>query len=71
MKKNRRTTEGYRLRVYIDAIHDAKAMTDEEWIEAWATNPAHCRYVPRNVWIAYLEQCAIREAEAFMRLEAA
>lgn len=71
MRKNRRTTEGYKLRVYMDAIKDAKATTDAEWIEAWANNPIHSQYVPRIVWIGYLERCAIQEADRFLRLEAA
>jgi hypothetical protein len=61
--RERRTLEGYRLRIYIDAIKEAKTMTNAEWVEAWSKRPEHETYIPRLVWIDYLEQCAMIEAD--------
>ena len=71
MKKNRRTVEGYKLRVYIDAIKQARMTTDAEWIEGWASGPSDCAYMPKIVWVSYLERCAIEEAGKLMEQEAA
>jgi len=67
--KNRRTQKGYKLRVYMDAIKDAKATTDEQWIDQWATSEG--TYVSRVVFLSYLEQCALIEAEKYMAKDAA
>ena len=69
--RERRTLEGYRLRVYIDAIKEANAMTNAEWIEAWSKQPKHLIYIPKSIWINYLEQCAMKEAEKFLEGRAA
>lgn len=69
--RNRRTVEGYKLRVYIDAIKDVKAMTDQEWLDQWAISANDSPYLTRTMWISYLESCALIEAEKFATLEAA
>lgn len=58
--KNRRTTEGYKLRVYMSAIADAKAMSASEWVDS----QAKCAegFITQESWIHYLEQCALVEA---------
>lgn len=62
----RRTTEGYKLRVYIDAIKDVKSMSKAQWIESQAASEASGPYVTQDMWIAYLEHCAIQEAERML-----
>jgi hypothetical protein len=69
--KEKRTKEGYRLRVYIDALNDARTMTNEEWIGQWANDPEWDAYVPLDTWVAYLEKCIVKESEVFFRKEAA
>jgi len=69
--KNRRTKEGYRLRIYIDAIKAVKAMSEAEWVEMQSKHASIDRYLSRGEWLAYLESCAIQEADKFLRLEAA
>lgn len=69
--QERRTQEGYKLRVYFDAIKEAKAMSDEEWTNAWAVSGSNAPYMPKSVWIAYLESCAMKEAEKLVGREAA
>lgn len=69
--EDRRTKEGYRLRVYIDAIKEAKAMTEAEWVDGWIRGPKDAPYTPLSTWIIYLEQCVIAEASNLMRGEAA
>lgn len=69
--RNRRTQDGYRLRVYIDAIKDAKAMTDGEWIEQWSKSGGSEKYISRSMWISYLEHCALQAAECFAQQAAA
>jgi hypothetical protein len=61
---DRRTSAGWKLRIYMDAIRDAKAMTDDAWIDMQVYSDA--RYLPRDVWISYLEGCALREAETMI-----
>jgi len=69
--KERRTKEGYKLRVYVDAIREAKAITDQEWIENWSKQIGDQVYMPRMDWIYYLEQCAILEATKLIERDAA
>lgn len=61
--KDRRTKEGYKLRVYIDEIKHVKAMTKEEWVAQWLSCPTSEVYLSQDVWISYLERCAMIEAE--------
>ena len=68
--KDKRTTEGYKLRVYMDAIKDAKAITDDQWVAQWIKS-VDAQWIPKSNWIAYLEQCAIGELEKIYRREAA
>lgn len=60
--KNRRRKEAYRLRIYIDAIKAAEAMTDSAWMEEqiYSNGP----YMPRLSWIEFLRKCALIEANA-------
>jgi hypothetical protein len=62
----RRTTEGYKLRIYIDAIKAVKSMSDAEWIETQAACGSSGLYMTRLQWLAYLEGCAIQEAERLL-----
>jgi hypothetical protein len=65
--KNRRTSAGYKLRVYIDQIKLVKAMTDEQWVDEWLkTCTADSTFILRDYWISYLEQCALEEAETMV-----
>lgn len=67
---DRRTPEGYKLRVYVDAIQDAKLTSDEEWLTRWVANVNRdSMWISRLTWIAYLEQCALREAKKMMAIE--
>jgi hypothetical protein len=59
-KIDRRTSAGYKLRVYMDAIKEVKAMTDDMWMNSQILSDS--RYMPKDVWIAYLEGCALAEA---------
>lgn len=61
---DRRTKEGYRLRIYLEAIKTAELITDEQWIALEATNEG--RFVSRLQWISHLKQCALSEAESLM-----
>ena len=48
----RRTTEGYRLRVYMDALQSAKSMTTDQWTTTWAeASPIDYCYVSQANWI--------------------
>ena len=67
----RRTKEGIKLRVYIDAIRRVKAMTVDEWTTEQSKVVSEERYVSKDMWLSYLEGCAILEAEQLIRLEAA
>lgn len=67
----RRTKEGYKLRIYMDAIKACKAMTDEQWVDQWAASDSRDRYQSRKMWLSYLESCALVEAEKMARKEVA
>lgn len=73
--KNRRTAGGYKLRVYIDAIKEVKSMTDQQWlgqwVAEWVNRRSNAQYIPRLMWLSYLESCALIEAEQFATKEAA
>lgn len=70
--RNRRTVEGYKLRVLIDAIKDVKAMSDAQWLAQWVSHAVPSdRYITRSMWLSYLEACALMEAEKFATPEAA
>lgn len=71
MTNSRRTQKGYRLRVYIDAIRDAKMTSDTDWIDQWANSPTWAPYLTKEAWVHYLEECMTKEAEVYFRLEAA
>lgn len=71
MGTERRTKAGYKLRVYIDAISDAQAVTDEQWADQWAMQNRDEQYLPRVCWIAYLKECALKEAGLYIGSEAA
>lgn len=64
MRRERRSPKAWRLRVYIDALKEARKMTDQEWIDNWV---AHCDansiFMPRSTWISILEFWAVEEAE--------
>jgi hypothetical protein len=63
----RRNLNAYKLRVYVGAIKTAKAMTDAEWVTEWARHvTTDSKWITRLSWIAYLEACALSEAEAMI-----
>lgn len=69
---NRRTVEGYKLRVLIDAIKDVKAMSDAQWLAQWVSHAVPSdRYITRTMWIGYLESSVMMEAEKLVLEEAA
>lgn len=67
----RRSKAGYKLRVYIDAIADARKTSDQEWADQWALSNGDRPYLTKEVWIAYLKDCAIAEAGRYIGKEAA
>jgi hypothetical protein len=69
IKQDRRTKQGCRLRVYLDAIKQAKAMTQDEWVQNWISSGN--RWMPKDQWISYLETCALKEAEGLTEQVAA
>lgn len=70
--KDRRTKEGYKLRVYMDQIKEIKAMSDAEWVDQWVKYAGKDDvYVNRLSWLGYLEGCALKEAEKMAQREAA
>ena len=71
MNIERRTKAGYKLRVYIDAIADAQAMSDQEWLDKWALTNDDWPYLTREVWLSYLKDCAVKEASKYIGSEAA
>jgi hypothetical protein len=68
---NRRTKEGYKLRVYMDAIKEVKSMSNEEWIATQASYQSQGHYISRAMWLTYLEGCALQEADKLLQREAA
>jgi hypothetical protein len=69
--KDRRTPQGYKLRVYLDQIAKVKSMTNEEWLEGWIQGGGDAPYVTKTYWIFYLEQCAMKEAYDFLEKKVA
>jgi len=67
---NKRTKQGYKLRIYIDALHQAKNTSPEKWIQEWISGPS-VPYLSQSTWIAYLERCIVTESQTFMRKKAA
>ena len=67
----KRTKEGYKLRIYIDAIKEVKSMSDATWIEIQASQASESPYMTRAMWLAYLEGCAIQEAERMIPMQEA
>ena len=65
--RDRRTSAGYKLRVYIDQIKLVQAMTDEQWVDEWVrTCTTESRFLLRDTWVHYLERCALEEAETMI-----
>ena len=70
--RNRRTKEGYRLRVYMDEIKALKAMTNAEWNDRWvASATKDSLYTTRESMICYLEASVMSEVNSLLRKEAA
>ena len=70
--QDRRKPENYKLRVYMDAMQDAKAMTDEQWLDAWIKNAdTNSPYVFREQFIAYIDQCILGEVTKLLERESA
>lgn len=64
---DRRTKEGYKLRVYMDQIETVKAMTDAEWVDQWAKHAKpDTPYMTRLEWIKYLEGCVMTEVTSLL-----
>lgn len=56
----RRRTEAYKLRLYIDLIKETKAMTIDAWIASQVNS--NQPYMSKEQWISYLQECANSEA---------
>lgn len=66
---DRRRQEASKLRAYMDGIKQARETTDEQWVSNWIARRDSSPYMPRTCWIAYLERCALIEAEKLMEVE--
>lgn len=72
MRKDRRTKEGYQLRVLIDALNRAKSLTVEQWIDEWVAGAnKDTPYRSRDEVIKELETWIIAEANNMLIREAA
>lgn len=58
--RERRKPENAKLRVYFEALKDARKHT----LDTWSNNliQGNMPYMSLESWIAYLEQCVIKEA---------
>jgi len=66
--KNRRTPEGYKLRVYMDELSEVKSMSDDQWMTKWVKHVTKDSvYVNKACWISYLENCIINEVGQFLK----
>ena len=71
-KHDRRTPEMARLRIYMDAVQDAKATTNEEWLKRWVASASKDTiYVNRESAIQYFEACIMREVNSLLVKDAA
>lgn len=70
-KKERRTSEGVRLRWLMEQIKTVRAMTQEQWIDDQIHRDPERPYIPRIAWIEQLEHWAMEEAERIAIKEAA
>jgi hypothetical protein len=68
-KIERRTAQGYKLRVYLDAIRDLKALSDAQWLESIISSGR--AYESKEVFLHYLEQCALNETEKYFGMKIA
>lgn len=69
---DRRTAEGYKLRVYMDALKDVRSMTNEVWLNQWVANAAaDTDWISRDQWMNYLTTCILVETEKMLYKEAA
>ena len=62
---DRRTKEGYKLRVLIDAHKKAVATSQDEWVREWINGPKDAPYQTLMGWVCYLEQCVVKESEVY------
>lgn len=67
--EDRRTGLGYKLRVYVDAIREVKSMTLNQWIDSQVGSSEP--YRTKEMWLSYLESCAVIEAVKLSYIEAA
>lgn len=58
--KDRRRPENAKLRMYFDALADAKKHTTETWSNNLIEG--NMPYMSLESWVSYLEQCALHEA---------
>lgn len=71
-RTERRRTTAYKLRNYLDAIKQAEAMTDAEWLDNWVRSAGpQTNWIPRSQWLDYLRGCAILESERLVTVIAA
>ena len=54
----------------MDAIRDAKATTNSQWIENWVNGNCEGQYITKDMWVSYLEKCALQEAKVFLESKA-
>lgn len=70
--RERRRVIAWKLRVYIDAIREVEATSDQDWLDAWARHcTERCIYVSRQAWIAILKKWALAEAQKLVWKQAA
>jgi len=70
--KERRRAYAWRLRVYIDAVKQAEATTDEEWIDRWVAHAGpDDRFIPRSIWVEILKRWALEEVQRISHGEVA
>lgn len=54
----------YKLRVYLKEIEETELMTNQQWIDMWASH-VNCNapFIPRIIWLEYLRNCALTESK--------
>lgn len=67
---DRRRPEAIKLREYIGAIKQAKEISNDQWVAMFIAGDKDAPWLPRESWIAHLEECALAEASKLVEGEA-